>query len=99
MRKDGADIPLLTRAFELMMIFMALYGYQCIVPKLFTGTVGECSDEFVRDNTDLFINKISGAVFREVKSGVVCDFSSVACVRLVDSSDGNRLIKGKVNSL
>lgn len=99
MRKDGADIPLLTRTFERMKIFMALYGYQCIVPKLFTGTVGECSDEFVRDNTDLFINKISGAVFREVKSGVVCDFSSVACVRLVDSSDGNRLIKGKVNSL
>lgn len=99
MRKDGADIPLLTRAFELMKIFMALYGYQCIAPKLFTGTVEECSDEFVRDNTDLFINKISGAVFREVKSGVVCDFSSVACVRLVDSSDGNRLIKGKVNSL
>ena len=99
MRKDGADIQLLTRAFERMKVFMALYGYQCIAPKLFTGTVEECSDEFVRDNTDLFINKISGAVFREVKSGVVCDFSSVACVKLVEPSEGNRLIKGKVNSL
>lgn len=99
MQKAGADIKLLEHAFELMKIFMALYGYQCIAPKLFTGTVAECSDEFVRDNTDLFINKISGAVFREVKSGVVCDLGSVACVKLVEPSEGSRLIKGKVNSL
>lgn len=99
MQKAGADIKLLEHAFELMKIFMALYGYQCIAPKLFTGTVAECSDEFVRDNTDLFINKISGAVFREVKSGVVCDLASVACVKLVEPSEGSRLIKGKVNSL
>lgn len=99
MQKAGADIKLLEHAFELMKIFMALYGYQCIAPKLFTGTVEECSDEFVRDNTDLFINKISGAVFREVKSGVVCDLGSVACVKLVEPSEGSRLIKGKVNSL
>lgn len=99
MQKAGADIKLLEHAFELMKIFMALYGYQCITPKLFTGTVAECSDEFVRDNTDLFINKISGAVFREVKSGVVCDLASVACVKLVEPSEGSRLIKGKVNSL
>lgn len=99
MRKDGADIKLLERAFELMKVFMTLYGYQCIVPELFTSTVEECSDEFVRDNTDLFINRISGAVFREGKSGIVCDLSSVACVKLVDSSDGDRLIKGKINSL
>lgn len=99
MQKAGADIKLLEHAFELMKIFMALYGYQCIAPKLFTGTVAECSDEFVRDNTDLFINKISGAVFRELKSGVVCDLASVACVKLVEPSEGSRLIKGKVNSL
>ena len=99
MQKAGADIKLLEHAFELMKVFMALYGYQCIAPKLFTGTVEECSDEFVRDNTDLFINKISGAVFREVKSGVVCDLGSVACVKLVEPSEGSRLIKGKVNSL
>ena len=99
MRKDGADIHLLTRAFERMKVFMSLFGYQCIAPRLFTGTVEECSDEFVRDNTDLFINRISGDVFREVKSGVVCDFSSVACVKLVAPAESNRLIKGKVNSL
>ena len=99
MRKDGADIQLLTGAFGRMKVFMALYGYQCVVPRLFDSTIEECSDEFVRDNTDMFINKISGAVFRNVKSGVVCDFSSVACVKLIEPSDGNRLIKGKVNSL
>lgn len=99
MRKDGADIKLLGRAFDLMKVFMTLYGYQCIVPKLFTSTVEECSGEFVRDNTDLFINRISGAVFKDGKTGVVCDLGSVACVKLVDSSDGNRLVKGKINSL
>lgn len=99
MRKDGADTGLLSRTFELMKVFMALYGYECIVPKLFVSTVDDCSGEFVRDNTDLFINRVSGAAFREAKSGTVCDFSSVACVKLVDPSDENRLIKGKVNSL
>lgn len=99
MQKDGADIKLLGRAFDLMKVFMTLYGYQCIVPKLFTSTVEECSGEFVRDNTDLFINRISGAVFKDGKTGVVCDLGSVACVKLVDSSDGNRLVKGKINSL
>lgn len=99
MRKDGADTGLLSRTFELMKVFMALYGYECIVPKLFVSTVDDCSGEFVRDNTDLFINRVSGAAFREAKSGTVCDFSSVACVKLVEPSDENRLIKGKVNSL
>lgn len=99
MQKDGADVNALLRTFEKTRVFMALYGYECIAPRLFHCRIDECSAEFVRDNTDLFVNRISGAVFKNVAPGIVCDLATVACVKLVDSSDGNRLIKGKVNSL